>query len=100
MHPVTLEDWQAYIEGLPGGESLRSKAIAASSLTFVRALLADGLSPDDVTQVLVWFAERLQRDGQLLPGTIDGVYIDYGSLMQPLPRFDDGLGSDDFDADL
>ena len=81
--PHTVEEWLAYISTL-SGDPLRSKAIAANSLAFVRGLKAEGLSSEDVTAILVGFAKRLETDGQSLPGKADGIYLDYNLLLYPV----------------
>jgi len=80
--PKTLTEWRTYVAGL-GGPDLMSKARAANSIAFVRALEADGLSPDDITDVLLAFAQRLVEDGQEPPTRHAGFYIDYQRLLNP-----------------
>ncbi len=76
-NPKTLPEWQAYITTLSGAP-LRSKALAANQIAFVRLLEADGLGPSQITQVYRAFAERLHADGQPLPSL---GYLDYAMFM-------------------
>lgn len=71
-----------YITSLDGPD-LRSKAIAANSVPFVRALEADGLSPSDIRGVFEAFTARLLADGQVIPARTTGDMFDYGALAYP-----------------
>ena len=83
MHPNTLPEWKAYINTL-SGQPLRSKALAANSLAFIRGLEAEGMSAEDITDILKAFAFRLEADDQVLPGKTDGIYLDYTFLIHPV----------------
>ena len=78
--PKTLDEWKAYIATL-SGETLTSKAAAANSVAFVRALEADGLQPFVIHEVFLTFARRLITDGQPLPTRTSGSYLDYGVFL-------------------
>lgn len=71
-NPHTLPEWQAYIATLVG-DDLRSKAIAANGVTFVRMLEADGLTPQEVKAVFQFFAERLVAEGQEPPASYNAI---------------------------
>lgn len=81
--PKTLPEWRDYILVLSGAD-LRSKAIAANSVAFVRALEADGLSARDIADVFRAFAQRLLQDEQVLPSRTTGDYLDYGMVAYPV----------------
>lgn len=76
--PESVEEWASYISSLTG-DQLRSKAIAANSLEFVRVLQEEGLA-SEVVNILVMFAVRLEEEGQLLP-SVEGQYLHYGDLL-------------------
>jgi hypothetical protein len=82
MHPQTLDEWKDYIATLTGA-ALRSKAIAANSVTFVRVLEDEGMSPSDITAVLEAFAHQFDIDDQEPPSRSDGTYIEYALLTAP-----------------
>jgi hypothetical protein len=79
-NPNTPDEWEAYIAALTGPDLL-SKAMAANSVSFVRMLEEDGLPPDEIENVLVLFARRLEADDQMVAG---GTYVDYGDLIAPI----------------
>jgi hypothetical protein len=81
--PKTLPEWQAYVSTFTGAELL-SKAKAANSLTFLRAMESEGMAPQDAMQVLRMFAAQLQADGQNLPSRYDGALVDLGALLEPV----------------
>jgi hypothetical protein len=80
MNPVTLEEWAAYIDTLDG-DSLRSKAMAANSLEFVRNLEDEGTAPRTTMKILRLFAARFKAVGQEPPGRYAGALVDYGQLI-------------------
>ena len=79
-NPFTLEQWQEYVSQLHGHD-LYEKALGANTLQFVQAVRADGLTAADTTTLLRMFAVRLQQDGQVVPGTMSGHYLDLSSLL-------------------
>ena len=81
--PKTFTEWRAYIMGLAGAD-LRSKAIAANSVPFVRALEEDGLTAPEILNMFRTFADRLIEDGQVLPSRTTGDYLDYGAIAYPI----------------
>lgn len=83
MRPQTLDEWKEYIGTLTGDE-LRSKAIAANSVTFVRVLEDEGLTPGEITAVLEAFAKQFEFDEQEPPGRTEGTYIEYALLLDPV----------------
>lgn len=83
-YPKTLPEWQAYVSTFTGAELL-SKAKAANSLTFLRAMESEGMAPQQAMQVLRMFASALRADGQVLPSRYDGALVDLGALLEPVP---------------
>lgn len=82
MTPKTLEEWTAYVEKLSGAE-LRSKAMAANSLDFMRQLEAEGTPPQEVMKILKVFAKRFAATGQEMPSRYEGALVDYERLLNP-----------------
>lgn len=80
MNPVTLPEWEKYIATL-SGDSLRSKAMAANSLDFLRGLEEEGISPQTTMAILGLFARRFKATGQEPPGRYPGGLVDYGQLV-------------------
>ncbi len=91
--PKTLPEWQEYVSTFTGAELL-SKAKAANSLTFLRAMESEGMAPQDAMQVLRMFAAQLRTDGQNPPSRYDGALVDLGALLEPvlMPEADLGPG--------
>lgn len=83
MTPKTLEEWTAYVEKLSGAE-LRSKAMAANSLDFMRQLEAEGTPPQEVMKILKVFAKRFAATGQEVPSRYEGALVDYEHLLNPV----------------
>ena len=84
MSPVTLAEWQEYI-GTLSGDELRSKAMAANSLSFMEALEAEGIARPVTMQILGLFAQRFVATGQEPPGRYTGGLVDYGMLISTSP---------------
>lgn len=83
MRPVTIPEWSEYINTL-SGSALRSKAMAANTLSFIRGLEAEGIPPRDVMQILRLFAQRFVDTGQEAPSRYDGALVDLGQLLAPI----------------
>lgn len=83
-YPRTLPEWQAYVSTFTGAELL-SKAKAANSLTFLRAMESEGMAPQQAMRVLRMFAAQLRADGQVLPSRYDGALVDLDTLLEPVP---------------
>jgi len=82
-NPVTLSEWETYIKGLTG-DNLRSKALAANSVAFVRRLESEGTPSRTISGILQAFARRFLETDQALPGRLPGSYLDYGTLLSSL----------------
>ena len=89
--PKTLPEWQEYVSTFTGAELL-SKAKAANSLTFLRAMESEGMAPQDAMQVLRMFAAQLRADGQVPPSRYDGALVDLGALLEPTPMPEADIG--------
>lgn len=77
----TASEWREYIMGLTEPEALISKSNAANSIEFVRSIMEDGLTADDVEDVLRAFAEQLQALGLPVGPGGDGAYMDLRDLL-------------------
>jgi len=64
--PQTLSEWGAYIKGLSGAE-LRSQVVAANTIAFVRTLVAEGFSIDDMEPLMLLFVRQLRATGTGVP---------------------------------
>lgn len=80
MKPVTLNEWAVYIATL-SGDDLRSKAMAANSLSFMRGLEAEDITPLQTIEILRLFASRFVATGQELPSRYEGALVDYGTFV-------------------
>jgi hypothetical protein len=80
MNPTTLDEWAAYVNTLSGDE-LRSKAMAANSIAFMRGLEEEGIAPKNVMSILRLFAQRFVATGQEMPSRYDGALADLGQLV-------------------
>ena len=76
--PKTVPEWEAYIATLEGDE-LYDNAERANSITFVRALKAEGLSPKDIQAIFEAFVKHLDDQGELPPA---GGYFDLRQLKK------------------
>lgn len=85
MIPRTQEDWASYVASL-SGEILWSKAVAANTLSFVQGLQEEGSSGQDITDILLLFALRLEQDGQAVPTDMPGQYLIYPALLKSSGR--------------
>ena len=66
QHPVTLSEWEAYINGL-SGKVLREAAMAANSVDFVRQLESEKIDHGVIGSIFSMFAQRLREDDQIVP---------------------------------
>jgi len=94
MNPVTIPEWAKYIDTLIGND-LRSKAMAANSLAFMRGLESEGIAPLQVMEILKLFARRFAATGQELPSRYAGALVDLGNLLEPIPSLPPGFDSRD-----
>jgi hypothetical protein len=82
-NPRTPREWEQYIGTLRGAQ-LRSKALAAGSVAFVRQLQEEGYKPKEIEHIFDLFARRFYADGQMPPGRVSGVYINYAEIAAEL----------------
>jgi hypothetical protein len=79
--PQEMSEWYEYIQQIPV-EKLTDKAYAANSLSFVEALQEDGYSPQEIEDILYWFAERLdEEETTFVPSYGSGLYLNYQTLL-------------------
>jgi len=64
--PQNLDDWREYVSDLAGDE-LRSQVIAANTHGFVRSLVAEGFSIDDMEPLMLAFVQQLRATGTGVP---------------------------------
>jgi len=64
--PTTLNEWQEYVSTMAGAE-LRSQTIAANTIRFVRILLAEGFSIDDMEPLMMLFVRQLRATDTGVP---------------------------------
>lgn len=83
MYPKTIEEWQEYVS-LLSGETLRSKARAANSWTFVQMLQDEGMNPEDISELFRLFAAQFLKTGQTPPS--DGEYTNYAIIVDLDPK--------------
>lgn len=84
--PVTVEEWGRYISALDGAK-LQSVAVAANTLTFVETLKEEGMSGDEITDVLLMFALQFQRRGLDVPAGFPGEYTPYPDLLEAAAEY-------------
>jgi hypothetical protein len=80
-YPVTLEDWQDYVDNLPPDELL-SQAIGANSLAFVDSLRDEGYSNQDILAVFLIFARAFDDFDAAPPAFAEGQYVSYSGLLE------------------
>ena len=64
---MNLQEWKDYI-GKLAGQPLWSKTIAANTQTFIDSLRAEGMSMDDIYQIILTFMRQIVATGGILPG--------------------------------
>ena len=82
-NPVTLDEWQAYVDGITTDEELYEVAMAAGTLAFGQKLLAEGFLAEDVTVIRTMLAQRLLLEEIAPPTRVGGCVIDYRALLPP-----------------
>jgi hypothetical protein len=80
-YPITIEDWQSYVDNLPPDELL-SQAIGANSLAFVNSLRDEGYSNQDILAVFLIFARAFDDFGAEPPAFAEGQYVSYPGLLE------------------
>jgi len=80
-YPITLEDWQVYVDNLPP-EELLSQALGANSLAFVNSLRDEGYSKQDILAVFLIFARAFDDVGAAPPAFGEGQYVSYSGLLE------------------
>ena len=66
QRPRTTAQWKAYIASL-GADELWDKALAANDTGFIRELVRDGYTPQEIEQVFVLVAHRFKALGRRPP---------------------------------
>ena len=78
--PVTMDEWQEYVDGIPSDERLYEEATRAGSLKFGQRLLTEGYSAEEITAIRTMFAVRMVDEDVAPPGRVDGNITDYRKL--------------------
>tara|TARA_Y100000310_G_scaffold345749_1_gene469237 strand:+ start:5135 stop:5395 length:261 start_codon:yes stop_codon:yes gene_type:complete len=83
--PVTIPEWESYIETLPR-EKLWSQCRAVNTFTFARTLITEGMTMGQLETVVKLFARRMVEMEIKLP---EGGAFDLHALVQkdPLSAF-------------
>jgi hypothetical protein len=79
-YPVTLEEWQAYVDAIPSDEDLYEAAVAAGSIKFGQKLLSEGYNAEDITSIRTMMAKKMVADTVAPPGRVGACVIDYREL--------------------
>lgn len=79
-NPVTLEEWQEYVNALPSDEELYAVAKSAGSIQFGEKLMSEGYSAEDVSSIRKMLAQKMVEDVVAPPGRVDSCVIDYRRL--------------------
>jgi hypothetical protein len=87
LGPVTLTEWQEYVDGLKTDDEIYENALAAGTLKFGQKLLAEGYSAEDVTAIRRMMALKMATDRVAPPGRVGGCLVDYRALV-PTGTFD------------
>lgn len=82
-NPRTPHEWERYVGTLRGAQ-LRSKALAAASMDFVRQLQEEGYAPKEISHIFELFARRFVETEQEPPGRVPGGYINYSEIAERL----------------
>lgn len=86
--PDTMEDWDYYVGSL-SEDQIVSKAYAANTMGFVRQMLEEGYTPQEVERILTLFAERLEALGKMVPDGGAGFYTSYLELLNSGSKADE-----------
>lgn len=81
-YPVTLEEWQAYVDSLVEDETIYQNALSAGSLKFGQKLLSEGYSAEDITTIRRMFAKRMVDETVAPPGRVGACVVDYRELAE------------------
>ena len=81
QNPVTLEEWQKYVDGISTDEELHEQACAAGTLAFGLKLLAEGYTASDVTTIRTMLATKMLAEEVAPPTRVGGCLVDYRALL-------------------
>jgi hypothetical protein len=82
QYPNDMTEWYTYIQELDVSD-LTDKAYAVNGITFVEILQEEGYSPQDIEDILYWFAERLdEEETTFLPKKGAGFYCSYQRILR------------------
>ena len=58
-NPVTMEEWESYVDGLTNDEELYEIAMAAGTIKFGQKLMDEGYPATDITAIRTMLAKKL-----------------------------------------
>jgi hypothetical protein len=79
-YPVTLEEWQAYVDAIPSDEELYDNALAFGSMKFAQKLMSEGYNAEDISSIRTMVAKKMVDDTVAPPGRVGSCVIDYREL--------------------
>lgn len=80
-NPVTMEEWESYVDGLSNDEELYEIAMAAGTIKFGQKLLDEGYPATDITAIRTMLAKKLLEKEIAPPTRVGGCMIDYRALL-------------------
>ena len=80
-NPVTMEEWQSYVDGLSNDEELYEIAMAAGTIKFGEKLRGEGYPATDITAIRTMIARKLLEQEIAPPTRVGGCMIDYRALL-------------------
>lgn len=78
--PVTLEEWQEYVDALADDDALYQNALSAGSIKFGQKLLSEGYNAQDISAIRTMLAKRMVEERVAPPGRVGGCVVDYREL--------------------
>jgi hypothetical protein len=79
-YPVTLEEWQAYVDALPSDQELYDNALAFGSIKFSQKLMSEGYNAEDISAIRTMVAKKLVAVTVAPPGRVGACVFDYREL--------------------
>jgi hypothetical protein len=79
--PVTMEEWESYVDGLTNDEELYEIAMAAGTIKFGQKLIDEGYPATDITAIRTMLAKKLLESEVAPPTRVGGCMIDYRALL-------------------
>lgn len=80
--PVTLEEWQEYVDSLKGDDAIYENAVSMGSIKFGQKLLSEGYNAADISAIRTMLATRMVSERVAPPTRVGGCVIDYRELVK------------------